>query len=95
MKLIVIADLLGNLSYQQSGFLHKLGGSNGTYYGVPKDKDTVGLVCNKEMFDAAGVAYPTADWTWDDLVSASEKIYEATGKHGYMAYADDQLGYPP
>ena len=73
--------------------LSNVSGSNGIYYGVPKDKDTVGLVYNKEMFDAAGVSYPTADWTWDDLVSASEKIYEATGKYGYMAYADDQLGY--
>lgn len=68
-------------------------GSNGTLYAVPKDKDTVGLVYNKEMFDAAGVAYPDENWTWDDLVSASEKIYAATGKYGYMAYADDQLGY--
>lgn len=73
--------------------LSNVSGSNGKYYGVPKDKDTIGLVYNKEMFDAAGVDYPTADWTWDDLVSASEKIYEATGKYGYMAYADDQLGY--
>ncbi len=68
-------------------------GSDGTLYGVPKDKDTIGLVYNKEMFDAAGVAYPTADWTWDDMVAASEAIYEATGIYGYMAYADDQLGY--
>ena len=68
-------------------------GSNGTLYAVPKDKDTVGMVYNKEMFDAAGVAYPDENWTWDDLVSASEKIYAATGKYGYMAYADDQLGY--
>lgn len=45
-------------------------GSNGTLYAVPKDKDTVGLVYNKEMFDAAGVAYPDENWTWDDLVSA-------------------------
>ena len=62
-------------------------------YGVPKDKDTVGLVYNKEMFDAAGVAYPDETWTWDDLVEASEKIHDATGNYGYMAYADDQLGY--
>lgn len=68
-------------------------GSDGRMYGVPKDKDTVCLVYNKEMFDAAGVSYPDENWTWDDLVEASEKIYEATGKYGYMAYADDQLGY--
>ena len=68
-------------------------GSNGHIYGVPKDKDTVCLVYNKEMFDKAGVKYPDESWTWDDLTEASEKIYKATGKYGYMAYADDQLGY--
>ena len=68
-------------------------GSDGKLYGVPKDKDTVCLVYNKEMFDAAGVAYPDESWTWDDLVDASQQIYGATGNYGYMAYADDQLGY--
>lgn len=68
-------------------------GSDGKIYGVPKDKDTVGLVYNKEMFDAANVAYPDETWTWDTLVEASQAIYDATGKYGYMAYADDQLGY--
>lgn len=68
-------------------------GSDGKYYGVPKDKDTVGLVYNREMFDAAGVSYPDETWTWDDLCEASRKIYDATGKYGYMAYGDDQLGY--
>jgi len=73
--------------------LKNVQGSDGRYYGVPKDKDTVGLVYNKEMFDAAGVAYPDETWTWDDLCDASQKIYDATGKYGYMAYGDDQLGY--
>ena len=73
--------------------LSNIQGSDGRYYGVPKDKDTVGLVYNKEMFDAAGVAYPDENWTWDDLCEASQKIYDATGKYGYMAYGDDQLGY--
>lgn len=68
-------------------------GSDGKLYGVPKDKDTVCLMYNTEMFDAAGVAYPDESWTWDDLVSASQKIYDATGNYGYMAYGDDQLGY--
>ncbi len=68
-------------------------GSDGRMYGVPKDKDTVCLVYNREMFDAAGVAYPDENWTWDDLIAASQQIYDATGKYGYMAYGDDQLGY--
>ena len=49
-------------------------GSDGRLYGVPKDKDNGMLVYNKEMFDAAGVAYPTDDWTWEDMTEASQKI---------------------
>ena len=68
-------------------------GSNGRMYGVPKDKDNIFLVYNKEMFDAAGVAYPDENWTWDDLTAASAQIYDKTGKYGFMAYNDDQMGY--
>lgn len=86
-----------NPSYYSDHFseiaLNNSRGSDGRIYGVPKDKDTVCLVYNKEMFDAAGVSYPDDSWTWDNLVSASETIYEKTGKYGYMAYSDEQLGY--
>lgn len=68
-------------------------GSDGKLYGVPKDKDIIGLLYNKELFDAAGVAYPDDTWTWDDMESASAQIYEKTGKYGYMAYSHDQIGY--
>ena len=34
---------------------------------------------NKDMFDAAGVAYPTDDWTWDDYTAAAEKLTKADG----------------
>ena len=66
-------------------------GSDGRMYGVPKDKDNIFLIYNREMFDAAGVAYPDENWTWDDLVNASQTIYDKTGKYGYMAYNDDQM----
>ena len=68
-------------------------GTDGRIYGIPKDKDNLVLVYNKEMFDAAGVAYPTDQWTWDDMTDASQKIYDKTGKYGFMAYNDDQMGY--
>ena len=45
------------------------------------------------MFDNAGLAYPDDSWTWDDLTEASAAIYDKTGKYGFMAYADEQLGY--
>ncbi len=68
-------------------------GTDGRMYGVPKDKDNIVLCYNKEMFDAAGVAYPDENWTWDDMVDASQKVYDTLGKYGYMAYNDDQCGY--
>jgi multiple sugar transport system substrate-binding protein len=47
---------------------------NGQLYGVPKDFDTIALYYNKALFDKAGVAYPTGDWTWDDLRAAAKKL---------------------
>ena len=84
-------------SYYQNHFsdisIGNASGSDGRLYGVPKDKDNLVLVYNKEMFDAAGVAYPDENWTWDDLTAASAQIYDKTGKYGFMAYNDDQMGY--
>lgn len=34
---------------------------------------------NKEMFDAAGVEYPTDDWTWDDYAEMSAKFVSGEG----------------
>ncbi|WP_320130290.1 sugar ABC transporter substrate-binding protein [uncultured Sphaerochaeta sp.] len=52
---------------------------NKKYYAVPKDIDTIGLWYNKTLFDEAGVAYPTDDWTWNDLYLAAKKITKADG----------------
>lgn len=32
------------------------------------------LFYNKDLFDKAGVPYPTDDWTWDDMVAAARKL---------------------
>jgi len=91
----ILADVsdIVDTSHFSDASLSNAKGSDGKLYGVPKDKDSIGLVYNKELFDQAGVAYPNESWTWDDIVSASQKIYDKTGKYGYMAYADEQLGY--
>ena len=49
----------------------------GKIYGAPKDFDTVGVWYNKKLFDAAGVAYPKAGWTWDDFTADAKAL---TGK---------------
>lgn len=48
---------------------------NGKQYGLPESFSNVVLIYNKDLFDKAGVAYPTADWTQDDLQKAAEKIH--------------------
>ena len=49
-----------------------------TYDGVlwcpPKDFSTMALQYNKDLFDAAGLDYPTADWTWEDLADAAAAL---------------------
>lgn len=63
------------------------------YYAVPKDVDTVALWYNKTMFDEAGLEYPTADWTWDDLYEAA-KALTTDDVYGFACSAtNNQAGY--
>ena len=47
---------------------------NGKQYGLPESFSNVVLIYNKDLFDQAGVTYPTDDWTQDDVQNAAEKI---------------------
>lgn len=47
---------------------------DGEYYATPVGGDTFVLYYNKDMLDAAGVAYPTADTTWDEFAEMCEKV---------------------
>jgi len=46
----------------------------GAQYALPATFSTVLLFYNADLFDEAGVEYPTAEWTWDDAVSAAQAI---------------------
>src|SRR5690606_15418013 len=41
---------------------------------LPETFSTVLLFYNADLFDQAGVEYPTADWTWADATAAAESI---------------------
>jgi multiple sugar transport system substrate-binding protein len=49
---------------------------NGVIYGMPVGYTTHVLYYNKDMFDAAGISYPTANWTYDDVYAAAKAITE-------------------
>lgn len=51
--------------------------TDGTQYALPSSFSTVVLFYNSDLFDAAGVEYPTADWTWADEQAAAEQLTDA------------------
>ncbi len=56
---------------------------DGTLMALPSSFSTVVLYYNKELFDAAGLDYPSADWTWDDEMQAAQALTdEAAGVWG-------------
>ena len=46
----------------------------GTLWGLPDTAAPTVLFYNKEMFDAAGLAYPDDDWTYEDMRQAARLL---------------------
>ncbi|MEV0787950.1 sugar ABC transporter substrate-binding protein [Kribbella sp. NPDC050459] len=66
----------------------------GEQYGMPRDNTTIGLWYNKTLFDAAGVKYPTDDWTWADARAAAAKLTnKSTGTYGIAAALNSQSNF--
>lgn len=90
-------DELNNGSLKLSDYptsLSDLYTFEGKVYGVPKDFDTNALWYNKELFEAAGVAYPTDDWTWAEFAEAAKKLTDKEkGIYGTAAPLDFQTCY--
>jgi multiple sugar transport system substrate-binding protein len=59
------------------------------YFGLPRDFQTIVIFYNKDMFDAAQVPYPKADWTYDDLRATAKALTKDTKGDGKI----DQFGY--
>lgn len=50
---------------------------DGKQYGLVESFSNVVLFYNKDLFDKAGVPYPSADWTWKDELAAAKKLTDA------------------
>ena len=59
----------------------------GSVYGFPRDIESNIIYYNRDMFDAAGVAYPSDDWTWDDFLAAAEKLVQKDANGNTTVYA--------
>jgi len=90
----VEADAIDPANYPEA--LNDLYTIDDVQYGVPKDYDTIGLWYNTEIFEKAGVAVPTDDWTWDDFDTAASAISSALsgdGIYGAAGGMDGQTTY--
>ncbi len=70
-------------------------GEEDDLYAVPVNWDTIAIYYNKDMFDAAGLEYPTNEWTWDDFAEAARALTDAEADvYGATVYGQFQTGYP-
>lgn len=47
---------------------------DGKIYGMPLESNNLEIIYNKDIFDELGVAYPTDDWTFEDLVETANAV---------------------
>jgi multiple sugar transport system substrate-binding protein len=47
---------------------------DGKLYGIPNEVNTYGVYYNADLFRKAGLPVPNADWTWDDMFTAAERL---------------------
>jgi multiple sugar transport system substrate-binding protein len=62
---------------------------DGKVLGIPALVDNLAIVYNKDLFDAAGLDYPSPDWTWDDLRSAAKALTDPANKIFGFSYPMD------
>ncbi|MGC8778100.1 MAG: ABC transporter substrate-binding protein [Candidatus Caldatribacteriaceae bacterium] len=64
----------------------------GSLYGLPWCFATEIMYYNKDLFDKAGVAYPSKDWTWENFEDAAKKLtVESDGK--VVQWGCDAIGF--
>ena len=73
-KFVDPADLEGFYPQVLDGLTYE-----GKLLGLTDNWDTQVMYYNRDLFDAAGVEYPDASWTWDDMVDAARTLTEGSG----------------
>jgi len=63
---------------------------NGEQLALPETFSTVLMFYNADLFDQAGLEYPTAEWTWDDAIAAGTEI-RALGEDTWGLYSPTQF----
>ena len=72
-------DVLTTPKESFNGVLEQLTDEGGKFYGIPFRSDFWVVFYNKDLFDAAGVAYPTNDMTLDDYDALMRQMTSGSG----------------
>lgn len=90
-QLLALDDVMAQAGTSRDSFIPALltiFTLDGATYALPKDWGTLGLVYLPSAFEAAGIDVPTAEWTWEDLRTASQTIADTTDYGGFCQNAD-------
>lgn len=86
--ILTLDDYLADSDIDTDDFIDSVAelsdGLGGTY-GLPWCVATEILYYNQDMFDAAGLDYPTNDWSYDDFLAAAEALTQ-TDEDGTTVY---------
>ncbi len=75
--IVAMDDYMADSSIDTTDFIDavaKLSDGLGGTYGLPWCAATEILYFNKDMFDAAGIDYPTNDWSYEDFKTAAKAL---------------------
>ena len=84
-KTVDLSDRVGEPGFAWDDFWDsskQIVSPGGKVIGFPALIDNLSVIYNKDIFDAAGVAYPSADWTWDDFRQVAKELTDPA-KHIY------------
>lgn len=67
---------------------------NGKLYAIPRDVSNLVVFYNKSLFDAAGVKYPSPDWSMNDFLKIAQKLTNYPNVFG-VSFEEDVMFYLP
>ena len=78
---LALDDLIAQKGTDVSGVQGTLDSTaiDGKVYGLPYKTSSWVVYYNKDIFDAAGVAYPSGDWTWEEYFEIAGKLTSGEG----------------
>lgn len=80
--LVPMNDILTRDTADFGGVIEQLTASDGNFYAVPFRSDFWVLFYNKDLFDQAGLEYPSNDMTFDQFDQLIREVAAATGVYG-------------